>query len=185
MYLRGTLFWEHADGQGWTEHYYFNLSTHSAAETPLTNMANFRLAMQPATVELKGARVSNIDRARDSIPFDLSGPGTYAPATGGVDLYPSVAIQILLGATPSIKNRMFMRSWTSDNISGDVQNFQAAMITAYDNWASGVLANACQTLTKVSGIATLTPINTVIPERVTTRRTGRPFGLPAGRHRRR
>lgn len=191
-FYRATMFFRCSD-QGWSETHYAIADTHQDVYDALLALANKRKACMPPDCFIIGLRVSATDTKRDSILNIFpaaTGVGSLQGAYGGVAgpervNQASDALICELRFDPATKNRIFLRGLPDSLIvSGvfapDVGFTQA--LTGAGGFLSALLNSTIwRVRTKTPTGFSYSSATSFAQQALTSRKTGRPFGLRRGR----
>lgn len=183
---KATMFLEDDSGAGWSESFYCTAANLNAAQTLIDTFIPDAMDCRPASVACVYARVSDVavrgDSLLSTLPFPV--PGTYVLPTGATQMEPGAAVLVQLFASATVKGHWFFRGGPSSILQG--REFVTG--TTWDaafGLAAATLIASFQIRHKTSPgpppVYAYTNMTSVTPERGTTRRVGRPFGLPVGR----
>lgn len=180
------LFFTSADSEGWSEHYILNGVTVDDADTTIAALLPLRAALMSANFQITACRLSAFLIHGDSYPVSGAFPilGTYT-ATGGDPCIGNTAIKCRLYGTPPLKGLIYMRGLDESIVSGRHFTGDVTFNTAFDAYGSYVSDPANKFAISVqetpgTGVYTLVPIVKVANMGITSRKVGRPFGLPVG-----
>jgi hypothetical protein len=184
---KGTIFLNTADA-GWTETYYFNAASLSAAASLLGAIETPRMGLARAEVKCAVLRVVDLSTPRVAL---LGTPPTAAGTWSGADLStidPAIAVlSRMTVAAGTTRSRHYLRGIPSAQITGSATDpitwaFTSGYLTALTTWVNAVIANAVLAVKGVGRSYTTIAISTITQSTIGTfRRAGRPFGLRRGR----
>lgn len=190
--FRGTMFLRSGD-QGWTEGYFLDQPDHDGARNALGILALRRTHILSTDAHIQAVRVSNIDSPRDSLLTrytEGATPERQGDYGGGIDPepcnQPSDAAIIELVSTPARKGRIYLRGIPDALIASGAFTPDAEWLAAFNtlaaSWGATIRDGSFRVRTKdPAGGAFFSVITQVNLMGLTTRRTGRPFGLRRGR----
>ena len=183
---KATVFLEDSSGAGWSESFYSVDADLDTIRTNLESLVPLLMAMRPPSVSATWARVSDVTVKGDALIAGLTYPvaGTYVMGSDVTQVEPGAGLLVQLFSSAVAKGRWFLRGLPSEVMDGRDYTPGAAFSTAFDA-VSGFLVGGTWV------IRTKNPspppdfnypvIMNMAVIRGTTRRVGRPFGLPRGR----
>lgn len=182
------------DDAGWSERYVTTATDYTGGTALLNQLLPIRLAMLPGSVRITYSRLSDLSVPGDSVVIvPADGGGNYGLLVGGhlKAEDPWDALLVNLRATPFYRSRMFLRGLPDiADEEGTLFTPDTAWAGAFTSWASWIKGNCGMISYRgvvpdaggfLHGI--FNPITSVEWVRLTSRRVGRPFGLPVGRRR--
>lgn len=195
--MKHTIFFRQGD-RGWSESYWRDNPSHAEGLTQALALMNQRLRLMPGDCEIHAIRVSQPGLPRDSLlerPLTVTGTiprGIYPadPSTAVVNQATDAFVVELIAAADR-KNRIYLRgipdtlinsgvfvgdpAWAA-RFNGPAPSFESLLVT--NNWLVRVKS-------PVAGAFLTQPISSIRGTILTSRKTGRPFGLHPGRRGRR
>lgn len=185
------LFFNRADGNGWSETYPLVASDPSVAVSALGLLRVARLATLVSDCWLAGARVSDTDIKGDSYPtgFTFPTPGNFATVPADHTYTPrKVVLRVLFYADDfTRRSNRWVRSIPASAFDATGKYTAPSPYTGpLGAWLSEIQSN-CSIATKIKGAVsppfyTFRPIASGSYTPVQDERNiGRPFGLPVGR----
>lgn len=173
---------------GWSETYFFEEPSYSAAETSLNALNSARLGLLSSDCYLAGSLISDTDVKGDSYPTGLvvPTPGSWAAAatdpTGNLGL----AYRVKFYAGSLKRGTRFIHGIPKSQIAaGGFQSFTAPFLTALNNYL--LLVETSSNLgSRIKGAVappfySLSPYSGYQSYGLEKRNIGRPFGLQRGR----
>lgn len=184
---KGTIFFQ-AASNGWTERYFMNGSSQSAAIAALTSVIVDRLPILHVSCSVVAATISDIAIRGDSIQVIGSAEaGTFVDATGYLDVDNALLVKWEVGVFS--RNKTFLRGIPNgqqlDGVYTPTSPFTALMF-AY----TGAVFSNCFFPIIIGPNPTPPPkylytygpaSDFTLNHRIARRKSGRPFGLPRGR----
>lgn len=190
-FFKCTAFFESSQEEGWTEGYYYQGNDHTIALNAFNLMLTlYRLPLMDSRSSLRYLRVSDEAVLKDSKVQSFGGAGIPG---GFVSVLPrligSERLLIDLEATPVMRFARFLGAIPGEEVTGRNFTPDANYQSAINAWVLQLKAFWLQKHRTNPGKkpAMYSYVNTtdVRIVRMTTRRTGRPFGLVVGRRKRR
>jgi hypothetical protein len=181
-----SMFLEDDSGAGWSDNFYITGTTLAQCLTAGDLIIPNFMAVRPNTVNMIYARYSDVSIRGDSLISQVGFPftGTYTLGAGAKQMEPGAALLVQLFASATIKGHYYLRGVSNECLSGRDYDPTTAFTTAIGSLMSA-LVGFVQIRHRVSvgppPVYNYTNLVTATPERGTTRRVGRPFGLPVGR----
>lgn len=180
----GQLFFEsYNDGHGWSEKYWIGAADLAAAETALNEIAEARVGLLADTSSITYQRVSDPAISGDSFVKSEPIEGEVETTEGTDDqCHANVAVVLRCQTATGKHSTRYLHGIVESWVDGDL--FQpppmGGQMAAY---ATAVKDNAKHVRLPPGGdgLATMEAIDEVVSIRVSTRRTGRPFGQSRGR----
>lgn len=185
IFAKLSMFLEDDSGAGWSDNFYVQAADLTGARTVLDSVIPDFMAMRPDTVRMTWARASDVavrgDSLLSTVPFPVV--GTYTLPAGAQQMEPGTAMLIQLFASATAKGHWFFRGGPNSILSG--RDYVTG--TTWDGTFTTILADIEANFLVRRKNATppptfnYLPITGVTVQRGTTRKVGRPFGLPRGR----
>jgi hypothetical protein len=185
---KATIFFQSEDEEGWSEGFYISSTDLAAAAGTLASIIPLRAAMMDPHFSMIYSRVSDVEVKGDS----LVAPSITFPVVGtltdaGDQLEANTALNVEIFASPSVKNRIFIRGLNIAVIRGREYLAPAGFSAAFEAWDLYLTGNGlmCRHRTAVGPPPTYDYVAAtgISPIGATARKPGRPFGLPVGRRR--
>ena len=183
---RWEIFFQSVDDEGWSEGGYLAALDLPTAASSLDTIITARKALLDPNFSMIYARVSDVAVKGDSLPpasTVMPVQGTYAGV--GTTLEANTALNVLLFADPSKKNRIFMRGLNGKVVAGREYLAPSDWDTAFTAWVSALSTVGEQVRHRTAIGPPPTYAYAVMASSVvigaTARKPGRPFGLPVGR----
>jgi hypothetical protein len=184
---KGTIFFQ-AGSNGWTERYYMNGSSQSAAGAALLSVVVGRLAILHTGCQIVAATISDIAIRGDSIALiGVAEAGTFADTAGYLDV--DVALMIKWEVGVFTRNKTFLRGIPIGQTLDGNYNPTSPFSSLLNTYTVDVFSNC---FFAIPGMLNPTPppkylysygpaSDFVVGHRLARRKSGRPFGLPRGR----
>lgn len=161
--LQVAMFFEDADGYGWSERFWYGGDTSPAnIVTNVTDMANARAAMLTTSSSITRVRVaSSIKRNPQIITFGGSNsiPGTYPIPTAPSEVALLVSLQ-----NPAVGyNRAFLRGLPREVVQADSYVPTEPFLTVFNAWALIMVGGNWNIVGTLGGSDTQYPISLLMP----------------------
>jgi hypothetical protein len=182
---KGSLFYS-LGAFGWSENYWLEASTYSAAGVTLDNINDDRLALCHSAVTAVRGRVGDPGTRGDAYLVTLSTThGTYSTAPTATSMPVDVCLGYRFSAASVYFQSRWLRAVPIDQFPNGVFTPTGPFLAALANWDTELTAftflNAKNKNPPPPTIQ-LNPTNSIFIG-IRNRKTGRPFGQPVGRRR--